>query len=150
MRTNTRDWFPYYGFLLVHPLFLPFIRLSIPIHSFIYSSSHLFVYLFFHSFIYLFKCVQLFHRSVGGIRVSLYNAINDSETKKLADFMKSFAERHRNWLSKYWIDSNENDQIIYEFALWRITTLFQLGEEFEVLHSPKNCNKNDAECIGKK
>ncbi len=34
------------------------------------------------------------HRSVGGIRVSLYNAITRNETTKLAEFMKVFCEQH--------------------------------------------------------
>ncbi|KAH3819077.1 hypothetical protein DPMN_120808 [Dreissena polymorpha] len=36
------------------------------------------------------------HRSVGGIRASLYNAVTAEETKVLADFMKDFFETHRN------------------------------------------------------
>lgn len=34
------------------------------------------------------------HRSVGGIRASLYNAITLDETKKLVDFMLDFAKKH--------------------------------------------------------
>ncbi|XP_060582589.1 phosphoserine aminotransferase-like [Ruditapes philippinarum] len=36
------------------------------------------------------------HRSVGGIRVSLYNAVTVAETKLLAEFMKDFLAKHRN------------------------------------------------------
>eukprot|EP00039_Didymoeca_costata_P028243 m.20475 g.20475 ORF g.20475 m.20475 type:complete len:366 (-) comp6853_c0_seq2:114-1211(-) len=36
------------------------------------------------------------HRSVGGIRASLYNAITIPETKLLADFMKSFQEQKKS------------------------------------------------------
>ncbi|WAR25444.1 SERC-like protein [Mya arenaria] len=36
------------------------------------------------------------HRSVGGIRVSLYNAVTVEETQILADFMKDFLNKHRN------------------------------------------------------
>ncbi|XP_052284080.1 phosphoserine aminotransferase-like isoform X1 [Dreissena polymorpha] len=36
------------------------------------------------------------HRSVGGIRASLYNAVTAEETKVLADFMKDFFQTHRN------------------------------------------------------
>uniref|UniRef100_A0A914DB75 phosphoserine transaminase n=1 Tax=Acrobeloides nanus TaxID=290746 RepID=A0A914DB75_9BILA len=36
------------------------------------------------------------HRSVGGIRASLYNAITIDETQTLADFMKEFMEEHKN------------------------------------------------------
>jgi len=35
------------------------------------------------------------HRSVGGIRVSLYNAISVKETEILANFMKEFEEKNR-------------------------------------------------------
>jgi len=34
------------------------------------------------------------HRSVGGIRASLYNAVTVEETQMLADFMKEFYEKH--------------------------------------------------------
>ncbi|XP_014469140.1 PREDICTED: probable phosphoserine aminotransferase [Dinoponera quadriceps] len=34
------------------------------------------------------------HRSVGGIRVSLYNAITEDETETLANYMKSFYDKH--------------------------------------------------------
>lgn len=34
------------------------------------------------------------HRSVGGIRVSLYNAITMAETQTFVDYMKSFLEQH--------------------------------------------------------
>jgi phosphoserine aminotransferase len=34
------------------------------------------------------------HRSVGGIRVSLYNAVTLEETKTLADYMKKFYEQN--------------------------------------------------------
>ncbi|CAI5786902.1 phosphoserine aminotransferase [Podarcis lilfordi] len=36
------------------------------------------------------------HRSVGGIRASLYNAVTREDVQKLATFMKSFMERHRS------------------------------------------------------
>lgn len=36
------------------------------------------------------------HRSVGGIRVSLYNAVTVTETETLLAFMKDFLARHRN------------------------------------------------------
>ncbi|XP_063311089.1 phosphoserine aminotransferase [Pelobates fuscus] len=35
------------------------------------------------------------HRSVGGIRASLYNAVTIEEVQKLADFMKDFKETHQ-------------------------------------------------------
>ncbi|KAK0181908.1 hypothetical protein PV327_000092 [Microctonus hyperodae] len=35
------------------------------------------------------------HRSVGGIRASLYNAITVDETKQLADYMKQFFQTHK-------------------------------------------------------
>ena len=34
------------------------------------------------------------HRSVGGLRASLYNAISKEETKRLIDFMRGFMERN--------------------------------------------------------
>jgi hypothetical protein len=41
----------------------------------------------------------LFSRSVGGIRISLYNAITLEETKMLANFMREFENRYnRNWI----------------------------------------------------
>lgn len=36
------------------------------------------------------------HRSVGGIRASLYNAITLDETQQLAKLMLSFYEKHKN------------------------------------------------------
>lgn len=36
------------------------------------------------------------HRSVGGIRASLYNAVSLEDTQILVDFMKKFYEEHRN------------------------------------------------------
>lgn len=36
------------------------------------------------------------HRSVGGIRASLYNAVTVAETRVLADFMEDFLSKHRN------------------------------------------------------
>nr|XP_034955824.1 phosphoserine aminotransferase isoform X2 [Zootoca vivipara] len=36
------------------------------------------------------------HRSVGGIRASLYNAVTREDVQKLAAFMKSFMEMHRS------------------------------------------------------
>lgn len=36
------------------------------------------------------------HRSVGGIRASLYNAVTLEDTQTLVDFMKKFYEEHRN------------------------------------------------------
>ncbi|KAL3887365.1 hypothetical protein ACJMK2_027307, partial [Sinanodonta woodiana] len=36
------------------------------------------------------------HRSVGGIRASLYNAVTVAETEALVTFMKDFMEQHRN------------------------------------------------------
>ncbi|XP_061483341.1 phosphoserine aminotransferase [Rhineura floridana] len=36
------------------------------------------------------------HRSVGGIRASLYNAVTREDTEKLATFMKSFMEKHQS------------------------------------------------------
>lgn len=35
------------------------------------------------------------HRSVGGIRVSLYNAVTVEETQRLVTFMRDFQEKHR-------------------------------------------------------
>jgi len=35
------------------------------------------------------------HRSIGGIRASIYNALTVSAIEKLADFMKEFQKRHR-------------------------------------------------------
>ncbi|XP_076439002.1 phosphoserine aminotransferase-like [Babylonia areolata] len=35
------------------------------------------------------------HRSVGGLRISLYNAVSVSETQVLVDFMKAFMARYR-------------------------------------------------------
>jgi phosphoserine aminotransferase len=34
------------------------------------------------------------HRSVGGIRVSMYNAVSPADVRALADFMGDFARRH--------------------------------------------------------
>lgn len=43
------------------------------------------------------KMVQLKgHRSVGGIRASLYNAMSIGETTKLAEFMKEFRQKNQN------------------------------------------------------
>ena len=36
------------------------------------------------------------HRSVGGLRASLYNAVSVEHTKRLTDFMLSFMERNRS------------------------------------------------------
>lgn len=36
------------------------------------------------------------HRSVGGIRASLYNAVTIEETKVLAKYMTEFQEKHQN------------------------------------------------------
>lgn len=35
------------------------------------------------------------HRSVGGLRVSLYNAVTIEQTKRLVDFMKQFFAIHK-------------------------------------------------------
>ncbi|XP_003515838.2 phosphoserine aminotransferase-like [Cricetulus griseus] len=35
------------------------------------------------------------HRSVGGIRASLYNAVTTEDVEKLAAFMKNFLEMHQ-------------------------------------------------------
>lgn len=43
------------------------------------------------------KMVQLKgHRSVGGIRASLYNAITEQETDVLVNFMREFRAKHKN------------------------------------------------------
>nr|XP_039261699.1 phosphoserine aminotransferase-like [Styela clava] len=36
------------------------------------------------------------HRTVGGIRASLYNSVSQEETEKLVEFMRDFCKRHRN------------------------------------------------------
>lgn len=36
------------------------------------------------------------HRSVGGLRASLYNAISVEQTKRLTDFMLAFMKRNRS------------------------------------------------------
>ena len=36
------------------------------------------------------------HRSVGGIRASLYNAVTLAETEILAQYMKEFYQKHKN------------------------------------------------------
>lgn len=36
------------------------------------------------------------HRSVGGIRVSIYNAVTVGETETLVNFMKEFQREHSN------------------------------------------------------
>lgn len=35
------------------------------------------------------------HRSVGGLRASLYNAVSVEQTRRLADFMVKFMERNK-------------------------------------------------------
>ena len=35
------------------------------------------------------------HRSVGGIRISIYNAITEQETRTLVTYMKDFQRTHR-------------------------------------------------------
>ncbi|KAK3590636.1 hypothetical protein CHS0354_013670, partial [Potamilus streckersoni] len=36
------------------------------------------------------------HRSIGGLRASMYNAVTVAEAETLVRFMKDFMERHRN------------------------------------------------------
>lgn len=36
------------------------------------------------------------HRSVGGMRASLYNAVTVEETEFLAEFMRDFQDRHHS------------------------------------------------------
>ena len=40
-------------------------------------------------------CVCVCNRSVGGLRISLYNAVSVAETQVLVNFMKDFMARHR-------------------------------------------------------
>jgi phosphoserine aminotransferase len=37
----------------------------------------------------------LFYRSVGGLRISLYNAVSVKDTQDLVDFMRDFMLRHK-------------------------------------------------------
>jgi len=39
--------------------------------------------------------MALVHRSIGGLRISLYNAINVDEVRTLIDFMREFQEKHQ-------------------------------------------------------
>ena len=40
------------------------------------------------------------HRSVGGIRASIYNSVTPEEVEVLADFMKEFQQAHESGLTK--------------------------------------------------
>ena len=42
-----------------------------------------------------YMCITCINRSVGGIRISLYNAVELEETRILVDFMKDFMKRNK-------------------------------------------------------
>lgn len=46
-------------------------------------------------FKHLTKLVNFVFRSVGGIRVSMYNAVKLDDIKTLVDFMKDFRQRNQ-------------------------------------------------------